>query len=484
MKFSLGKKMVLLIIVFAAILSGVSIAISFNVINSLNTRHYESQADETAAVVARVVDAQSVAKLKDEVLRIYQSTDDHVTSDADWESPEFQNYVAHYAHLEKTPEFKKVHAELTNLQEVCDVDCLYIAVVVGEDKVFVYLVDAAEEDACPTGCIDPLYEVNYRVIDDPAIGFPAYVTNTGYGWLVSAGAPIYDDNGEVVSYAFADYSMDLIRQQENDYLYVLSGALLALTVVLCVLVAFVVRRFITRPLNILSKAASRYCAPEGTERSTFANLDIRTHDEIEELHKSIIQMEHDIDSYIDNLVATRAQLKDTRREADKMNALAHKDALTGLRNKLAYDQEFAVLEHELKMGETAFGLAIVDLNDLKVVNDTYGHECGNVSLTKVSLVICNVFAHSPVFRIGGDEFVVVLRNGDYDKAEALVAEFQQTLAGLQADEALEPWERISAAIGYALFDPKQDADVESVFRRADKEMYMNKKQLKGEGAVR
>ncbi|MBQ1380222.1 MAG: GGDEF domain-containing protein, partial [Erysipelotrichaceae bacterium] len=208
-------------------------------------------------------------------------------------------------------------------------------------------------------------------------------------------------------------------------------------------------------------------------------LKIDTGDEIETLHKSMIQMEKDIDNYIQNLIETRQQLTTSKKEAAVMNELAHKDSLTGIRNKLAYDQEEAKLRKEFKQGKRDFGLAIVDLNDLKGINDTYGHEYGNIALKNISQLICEVFLHSPVFRIGGDEFAIILKNNDYDKIETLVAEFNERLAK-QDEQNQEPWERVKGAIGYALYDPELDSSVDDVFRRADQDMYQKKKAMKGE----
>ena len=169
-----------------------------------------------------------------------------------------------------------------------------------------------------------------------------------------------------------------------------------------------------------------------------------------------------------------------------MSVLAHHDALTGIRNKLAYDQEVRYLDDELQKGETSFGIAIVDLNDLKYINDTYGHDCGDISIRTVCNAICVVFKHSPVFRIGGDEFAVILRNHDYQKVEELVAEFRQMMKKLGEDDGSQraPWEKVSAAIGYALYDANKDKTADSVFRRADRDMYRQKVRMKGKDAVR
>ena len=96
------------------------------------------------------------------------------------------------------------------------------------------------------------------------------------------------------------------------------------------------------------------------------------------------------------------------------------------------------------------------------------------------MIVCKSFAHSPVFRIGGDEFVVILENEDYDDAEKIVDKFTGILGEIKQDDSLEPWEKVSAAIGWTRYDPDKDDDVESVFKRADNMMYENKKAMKAE----
>ncbi len=118
------------------------------------------------------------------------------------------------------------------------------------------------------------------------------------------------------------------------------------------------------------------------------------------------------------------------------------------------------------------------MNFLKRTNDIYGHEKGNIAIKKLCEIVCNIFVHSPVFRIGGDEFVVVLTGRDFEHADALISEFNAQIQALQQDKTLEPWARVSAAIGYATFNPQTDSSIENVFRRADKAMYARKKAMK------
>ena len=125
-----------------------------------------------------------------------------------------------------------------------------------------------------------------------------------------------------------------------------------------------------------------------------------------------------------------------------------------------------------------FSIAMIDLNYLKKINDTFGHEQGNIAIKKLCYIVCHTFTHSPVFRIGGDEFVTILKNDDYKNRVNLVEVFNRSLAELAKDDKLEVWEKVSAAIGIADFDMKIDANVANVFARADKAMYQRKKEMK------
>lgn len=482
--FSLGRKIVLLLVMFVLSLSGLAIVVGYNVVDRMNERHYLDKANEVAATIARVVDSEACERLCDRVLEIYRGVDEVVGSE-EWGSPEFYEYLDNYKELEETDDYRTILESLRRLQEVNDVDCFYLALVEPHDESFVYVVDAALEDACPIGTVDPLFDMNRRVLDDPMIGFPAYITDLPeYGWLVTSGAPVLSAEGEVICFALDDISMDAIKQQQSNYIFRLTGGLLGLTALLSILSVLIIRRTVVVPLNKLSNAAVSYCDAEG-DRSTFKDLDIRTHDEIESLYQSMIKMEDDIDSYIENLVDTEARLRDTELRADTMDGLAHTDALTGLYNKLAYDNHTQVIEERLARGETEpFGIAICDLNDLKVVNDVYGHGAGDLLLKNLSNIITSVFANSSTYRIGGDEFAVVVEGEDLARSDELVAAFKAKVEALAADDTLRPWEKVSCAIGFARFVPVSDTGVKDVFRRADKQMYACKMQMKGGEAPR
>ncbi len=157
----------------------------------------------------------------------------------------------------------------------------------------------------------------------------------------------------------------------------------------------------------------------------------------------------------------------------------YKDALTGIKNPAAYKR--SVSEYETKIDSkvmTEFGIVVFDVNNLKTTNDRYGHEAGNKLIVTASSYICHIFKSSPVFRIGGDEFVAVLQNTDYNNRDALLKTFDMSMS----NEKIEvPGAKLTLSIarGLALYDASLDKTYADVFKRADDAMYENKKKMKG-----
>lgn len=152
---------------------------------------------------------------------------------------------------------------------------------------------------------------------------------------------------------------------------------------------------------------------------------------------------------------------------------AYKDSLTGLRNKGAYMEEVDDLNQRIANGESSeFGVVVFDLNSLKEINDSQGHKEGDRYIIEAARMICDQFKHSPVFRIGGDEFVAVLGGEDYQNREELIKAFEDQIdRNQQTDD-------IVIASGIAVFHPEKDNGYQPVFERADRRMYARKKKLK------
>ena len=307
-RFSLRKKAVLMIIVMAVILSGSGIAVSGYVFSRNNDERYRAKASELAATVRAVADTGSVCELQREVAAIYDATENKVGSEH-MGTPEYEEYMTRFSHIEQGEAFKHLYGQLRGIQDANDVESIYILYVDVQTRATVYMVDVSD-DPCLPGNFDPVYEQNEAVLTDPTVGFPPYITNTEeYGWLVSAAVPIMAEDGTVVAYAFADISMNDVKNAERSFLITLSALLIGLTALICVAFIVTTNRSMIRPLNKLSDAASHYYDNKSNtaQRDSFSKLDVSTGDEIEQLSTAMKQMETDMNEYIRDLTAVTAE---------------------------------------------------------------------------------------------------------------------------------------------------------------------------------
>ena len=151
---------------------------------------------------------------------------------------------------------------------------------------------------------------------------------------------------------------------------------------------------------------------------------------------------------------------------------ANIDGLTGVKNKHAYLEIETQMDRQIESRrQTPFAIVLFDVNDLKKVNDTAGHQAGDQYLRDACKVICDIFKHSPVFRVGGDEFAVIAQGNDYDHMEELLG-----LMTAHNEEARRDG-GIVIACGMSKFENNEC--VATVFERADHKMYENKTRLKG-----
>ncbi|MBP5242187.1 MAG: GGDEF domain-containing protein, partial [Clostridia bacterium] len=169
-----------------------------------------------------------------------------------------------------------------------------------------------------------------------------------------------------------------------------------------------------------------------------------------------------------------------RKEREYVKALryatekAERDALTGVKNKTAYQDIENEIQTAIENGtQGPFAVVVCDINGLKDINDTYGHKAGDAHICSACELICYIYAHSPVFRIGGDEFSVILRGRDYVYRDSLLAKIRKEVTIHQSEG------KVVVATGMGVYQPGKDKHFFKVFDRADARMYDNKKALKG-----
>ena len=157
-----------------------------------------------------------------------------------------------------------------------------------------------------------------------------------------------------------------------------------------------------------------------------------------------------------------------------LNKQVFVDSLTQVKNKAAYLEYVNKIEERIKNKEQFdFSIGVFDCNDLKKVNDLYGHDKGDIYLKVTASVLSQVFKNGYVYRIGGDEFAVILENDDFDNKDNLFIKLENTITRNNS-EFEEVWKRVNVAYGFASYDPSVDRNTDEVMRRADKLMYDDK----------
>ncbi|MBU5625477.1 diguanylate cyclase [Oscillibacter sp. MSJ-2] len=228
---------------------------------------------------------------------------------------------------------------------------------------------------------------------------------------------------------------------------------LVLISALSVLLTVIFTRRLVRPLKELNAAAKKIA--EGDLSVTISH---QTRDEVGTLADSFQKTVDSLQKYITYI-----------------NGLAYRDPLTGVKNKTAYLEAERLMEERMRTGRPEFAVVVMDINGLKEVNDTCGHDFGDILIIDACKLICRTFKRSPVYRIGGDEFVIILENADLAHYPELLEEFARGMAGCCGGR---PGESLSIARGIAIYDSQTDLVFANVFKRADDAMYQNKAAMK------
>lgn len=248
----------------------------------------------------------------------------------------------------------------------------------------------------------------------------------------------------------ADYS-DI--QSDAYRMIIIIIVIMILVMAIFIFITFVITKKIVRPLKQITDAAGVIAEGKTDLDLNFCN----TGDEVEILADSMKKTAEKLHGYMSYI-----------------NALAYRDSLTGVKNLTAFKEATANIDVKISSGEyPSIAVVVCDINCLKKTNDRYGHEIGNSLIIKATKVICDIFKHSPVFRIGGDEFVVILEGEDFENREALISALDDACDNtfISAGEETIP---VSIARGLELLNSEFDVSFVDAVNRADKKMYENK----------
>jgi diguanylate cyclase (GGDEF)-like protein len=214
---------------------------------------------------------------------------------------------------------------------------------------------------------------------------------------------------------------------------------------------------ITKPLEQLTEAA------EQIDKGNFdIYLNYDNDDEIGRLTKSFKKLSGNMKAHINAL-----------------NEQAFIDSLTHVKNKGAFSLAIEELQEQINNGsiDPYFAMGTFDCDGLKRINDQYGHDKGDLYIQKACSTISDVFKRSAVYRVGGDEFFIILKHEDFRNLDFLLERFDKVVDDINAS-AEEPWEKVFLSKGFATYDPSTDDIVQKIMQRADMLMYENKRERK------
>lgn len=302
----------------------------------------------------------------------------------------------------------------------------------------------------------------------------AYFRNeTTWGVDYTLARPVKDSNGNYYGLLCADIGIDEI----NTTIY--QSVLLNIAITACAGALFIallilwMRKNVVKPLKDLEGSVTEFAnLPHGQrkpEELVYVSPKIHTKNEVEALGDSFEKLALEMHNYVIGLVAAEDEAKGLKEHA-------YHDALTHVKNKAAYDEMREKMLKEIEDEKAEFGLVMADVNCLKNINDIYGHEKGDEYIKGACKIICDIYAHSNVYRIGGDEFVVLLQNRDYQNREKLLEDAKNEFNKTMFDKELDPWNRYSASLGMSIWLPGEEFD--TVFSHADHNMYAEKSRIK------
>lgn len=285
--------------------------------------------------------------------------------------------------------------------------------------------------------------------------------------------PLISEAGDHYGLLCVDVSYEEINSTVYINVYINIGVIVGCALLFIIMFLRWLRAYIVSPLGILEKSVIDYAESAEGKREPADLLytvpELGVNNEVRTLAEEVRKLSICMRDYVQ-------QVLNAQKETRGLKEQILQDPLTLVKSKAAYNLEEEVLQESIDEGKAEFAILMADMNNLKLINDKYGHEKGNVYIVGGCQMICEIYDHSPVYRVGGDEFVVVLRGRDYERRNELLKTLKEKVWSSMNDESLSPWERYSVAAGMSEYEDGDDVD--SVLRRADQAMYKEKIRIK------
>lgn len=262
--------------------------------------------------------------------------------------------------------------------------------------------------------------------------------------------------GDIAGVVMIDYSIFDIKISLKDILNMIFILFILIVLVFFSTWIYFLKKYFIKPINELIEEISKHKSYKDLKSQIIIKTNIR---EIKQLEKAFNTKNNALHSSI-----------------SKLEKASNKDHLTGIYNRKKFVEYSNLIIHEAQRYDHTFSLILIDLNKFKPINDTFGHLIGDkVLIFFTQTILKSIRETDYLFRMGGDEFYLLLSNTSYAEAEITVSKLQEKLKNSLFTEKNITLE-ISASFGIAEY--KIDANnIEELEKIADKRMYENKKYI-------
>ena len=452
-RFTLGKKMYVFVIATVLFTAASVCAISFAISANQIDRYFKSFASNCAANAATFVDPDYLTKLR----KVAESQEYQTLRDTAEETEDeslVEEYLEEKGLWEQYQQQRELLRQITGTMK--DVKYLYV-IVMGDIEAMrdMYLLDADDVPVYETGYYEKR-EKDFAGMDMNNLTEPV-ISDGEWGWLCSSFAPVYDRNGNIICQVGCDIGMEeVMNERYTNLKYMIMSTIICMVMLLAGSVFFI-NKSVVSPLDELSKEMKKFSPSENCsyDEAGVMREDFSKSDEIGDIYHEIRQMQIRIIDYINDITAIerdKQKAEDDVRNKDmeigKISREAFKDPLTGTGNKAAYLRKISELNAEIEKGNAKFAIVMADVNGLKMINDNHGHTAGDMYIRDCCDIVCKVFRNSPVFRVGGDEFVAVISGQDYEERDEKLDEVRSIFDALYHKRDREPCQRCSSLDNY------------------------------------
>ena len=366
--------------------------------------------------------------------------------------------------------FQKVLSSLRLFLDHMDMKYIY-AVKHVSGQSFVFLADPDPIDPGQFG--EPI--VYTKALEKASQGIASVDENPfsdRWGKFYSAYSPVYDSEGNLVCIIGVDYDAawfeDMIAMHTASILIICT-----LSVLIGAFIVLLISNRFQRRFRILSDELSSLSDEVNALNKEMAPP--------EEFHakpsRQPAEAEEDSPSHVGTFDALENKIKQTRQDMRQYASYVHEqdftDPLTGVGNKMAYQELTRDMDLKIADGVADFCIAMFDVDGLRQINDEYGLNAGDQVIFDTATLLLQAFRPETIFRIGSDEFIVLAQDFTAKDLEHSlnVIETAQRKEKSQKDATKQT---PSLAKGVAFFDAKQDHSCNDVLKRANKMLKQNK----------